>query len=236
MISELSREFLVRSYRSGALLLDGEYKLSSGVLSPVYFNGKQLIEFGSGLAWCEDFLLRFFREVGVFDGQNGDLDFSAIFVPAYGAIPHGILFALGLFKEYRRNVAWLFDRKEEKKHGEKGKYVGTAPRKGMRILVIEDVVTTGRTLRNRICELIRLEAEIAGVLALFNRQEFEFVPQAISVSENLEDYLGVPFFSVATMTDLMELLGELGREEQLDRILRYRERRRQEGEAFLLAS
>jgi len=198
MISELSREFLTRAHKYGALLLDGEYVLSSGVVSPVYFNGKKLIEGGSGLVWCEEFLFRFLKDSGTVVGQTGWLDFNAIFGPAYGAIPYSLLLSRKLYKKYGRDVHWLFDRKERKVHGEEGGYVGTAPCKGMRVLVVEDAVTSGRTLRVRIQEIVRLGAEISGVLVLFDRQEFDFLPQSACVSENLEEYLGVPVFSVAT--------------------------------------
>ena len=228
MTSELSREFLTRAHRCGALLLDGEYVLSSGVVSPVYFNGKKLIEGGSGLVWCEEFLFRFLKYSGIVVGQKEGLDFNAIFGPAYGAIPYSLLLPRMLYEKYGRDVHWLFDRKERKAHGEEGGYVGTAPHKGMRVLVVEDAVTSGRTLRVRIQEIVRLGAEISGVLVLFDRQEFDFLPQSACVSENLEEYLGVPVISVATMTDLMELLGELGQDERLERILKYRERRRRE--------
>lgn len=232
MISELSREFLARAHKYGALLLDGEYVLSSGVVSPVYFNGKKLIEGGSGLVWCEEFLFRFLKDSGIVVGQKEGLDFNAIFGPAYGAIPYSLLLPRMLYEKYGRDVQWLFDRKERKVHGEEGGYVGTTPRKGMRVLVVEDAVTSGRTLRVRIQEIVRFGVEISGVLVLFDRQEFEFL-QSACVSEDLEEYLGVPVISVATMTDLMEFLGELGQDERLERILKYREFRRREYERSL---
>lgn len=228
MISELSREFIVRAYQKGALLLDDDYELSSGVRTPVYFNGRRLFEGGSGLAWCENLLLHFLTENEIVNDQGSSWNFDAIYGPAYGAIPHPILLARKLFEKYNTDVAWFFDRKEEKRHGEGGRYVGVSSCGGKEVLVIEDAVTSGRTLRVRLDEIIRCGGKIAYVVVLFDREEYGFSLQSVSVSETLEEYLGAPVLSIATMTDLMLFLGELGRDDRLNKILQYREGRRRE--------
>lgn len=224
---ELSRDFLLYANEKGAFHFGGAYRLNSGDFSPYYFDGQAFFQRGSGLVRGSEILLRAVEDFGIVkeDGYN-PYGINAISAPAYGGIQLCLLLAEAFYRKWRLDIDWLYNRKEEKDHGAGGEFVGTVPRKGMRILLVEDAVTRGSATIDQIRRLKRCGAEIACILFLFNREESAF--SRGTVSDSLENYFGVPVFSVATVTDLMEFLSERGREKELNEILEYREKKREE--------
>ncbi len=189
--SELSREFIAFACELGVLRF-GEFKTKAGRLSPYFFNAG-LFNDGASLARLGDFYARRIMAAG--------LRFDVLFGPAYKGIPLAAATAMALASQ-GRNTAYAYNRKEAKDHGEGGTLVG-APLEG-RVLIIDDVITAGTSVRESM-ELIRAAgAKPAAVLIALDRQERG--QGELSAVQEVERNFGIPVVSVASLTDLIEYL------------------------------
>lgn len=125
------------------------------------------------------------------------------------------------------HVAYAYNRKEAKAHGEGGNLVG-APVKGKRVVIVDDVITAGTAVREA-AELIRQEGGVVvGVVVLLDRQERVNDEESRSALGVASEELGVPVRAVIQFSDLIEALQQ-GRipgagEDELRRMKEYRER------------
>lgn len=151
------------------------------------------------------------------------MDFDVLFGPAYKGIPLAVTTVVRLAElapDRFRDVSFSFDRKESKDHGEGGTLVG-APMKGMKVMIIDDVVTAGTAKREAI-NLIRAQGGIVvGIVVALDRMER--LPADTSKGEDDEDGVargsaigalrrefGVPIISVINLEDLIQGLKERG--------------------------
>lgn len=189
--SDLSREFIAFVCELGVLRF-GEFKTKAGRLSPYFFNAG-LFNDGTSLGRLSSFYAR--RIIAA------DIDFDVLFGPAYKGIPLAagaamVLAGLG------HNTPYAYNRKEAKDHGEGGTLVG-APIKG-RVLIIDDVISAGTSVRESV-ELIRnAGAEPAAVVIALDRQERG--QSELSAVQEVERNYGIPVFSIASLTDLIDYL------------------------------
>ncbi|MBI5898048.1 MAG: orotate phosphoribosyltransferase [Rhodocyclales bacterium] len=189
--SALSREFIAFACQLGVLRF-GEFKTKAGRLSPYFFNAG-LFNDGASLARLSDFYAKRISAAGV--------AFDVLFGPAYKGIPLAAGAAMAL-AGLGRNLPYAYNRKEAKNHGEGGSLVG-APLKG-RVLIIDDVISAGTSVRESV-ELIRAAgATPAGVLIALDRQERG--QGELSAVQEVERNYGIPVFSVASLTDLIDYL------------------------------
>jgi orotate phosphoribosyltransferase len=154
--------------------------------------------------------------------------FDLLFGPAYKGIPLAITTAIALHERHGRDVGFCFDRKEAKDHGEGGLLIGTRPKDGARVLIVEDVVTAGTAVRHSI-ELLRATAavEIVGLVVGVDRME-RGRGEKSALRELAEDF-GIDAFAIATIDDVVEELRgrevsgrKLIADETLARITAYR--------------
>src|SRR4029079_15878567 len=125
-----------------------------------------------------------------------------LFGPAYKGIPLASATAIAL-AELGHNLPWSFNRKEAKDHGEGGVVVG-APLRG-RVLIVDDVITAGTSVRASV-ELIRAHgANPAGVLIALDRMERG--QGSASAVQEVRALYGIPVVAIATLDDLMGFLG-----------------------------
>jgi orotate phosphoribosyltransferase len=122
--------------------------------------------------------------------------------PAYKGIPLAAATAIALADHHGRDVAFAYNRKEAKAHGEGGTMVG-APLRG-RVLVIDDVITAGTAVREVILMIQDAGAELAGVVIGLDRQERG--AGNLSAVQEVEQSQGVPVFSIITMGHLIAYL------------------------------
>ncbi len=189
--SALSREFIAFACELGVLRF-GEFKTKAGRLSPYFFNAG-LFNDGASLARLSAFYAKRMIAAGV--------DFDVLFGPAYKGIPLAAGAAMAL-AGLGRNLPYAYNRKEAKDHGEGGSLVG-APLEG-RVLIIDDVISAGTSVRESV-ELIRAAgATPAGVLIALDRQERG--QGELSAVQEVERNYGIPVFSVASLTDLIDYL------------------------------
>jgi orotate phosphoribosyltransferase len=208
LTSELSREFIAFACDLGVLRF-GEFKTKAGRLSPYFFNAG-LFNDGTSLARLSNFYARRILASG--------LQFDVLFGPAYKGIPLAAGAAMAL-AGLGRNTPYAYNRKEAKDHGERGTLVG-APLSG-RVLIIDDVISAGTSVRESV-ELIRAAgATPAAVLIALDRQERG--QSELSAVQEVEGNYGIPVLSVATLTDLINYLsGHPDLENKLAAVRAYR--------------
>jgi orotate phosphoribosyltransferase len=208
LTSELSREFIAFACDLGVLRF-GEFKTKAGRLSPYFFNAG-LFNDGASLARLSDFYARRILAANI--------QFDVLFGPAYKGIPLAAGAAMAL-AGLGRNTPYAYNRKEAKDHGEGGTLVG-APLAG-RVLIIDDVISAGTSVRESV-DLIRAAgATPAAVLIALDRQERG--QGDLSAVQEVERNYGIPVLSVATLTDLIDYLsGHPDLENKLAAVRAYR--------------
>ena len=125
-----------------------------------------------------------------------------LFGPAYKGIPLAAATAVALNEYHDRNVPYAFNRKEAKDHGEGGTIVG-APLYG-KVLVIDDVISAGTSVRESISIIRSAGAETAGVVIALDRQERG--SGELSAVQQVESEYGIPCTSIAGLYDLIRYL------------------------------
>ncbi len=167
----------------------GEFKTKAGRLSPYFFNAG-LFNDGNSLARLAEFYAK--------ATETGGIQFDMLFGPAYKGIPLVAAITMALAQR-GQNFPFAFNRKETKDHGEGGNIVG-APLKG-RVLIVDDVISAGTSVRESV-EIIRAAgATPAGVLIALDRQE-RGQGELSAVQEVQRDY-GIPVIAVAGLNDLL---------------------------------
>jgi len=170
----------------------GEFTTKAGRLSPYFFNAG-LFNDGQSLGRLSEFYAK--------AAEAGGVDFDMLFGPAYKGIPLVAAVAVALARR-GRNFPFAYNRKEAKDHGEGGSTVG-APLAG-RVLIVDDVISAGTSVRESV-DLIRAAgATPAGVLIALDRQE-RGRGELSAVQEVERDY-GIPVIAVASLRDLMGYL------------------------------
>jgi len=190
-MSNFSQDF-IRFAVQQKVLRFGEFQTKAGRLSPYFFN--------AGLFNDGDSL----RNLSQFYAQAilaSELPFDMLFGPAYKGIPLAAGTAIAL-AEQGRNVPYCYNRKEAKDHGEGGTMVG-APLQG-RVLIIDDVISAGTSVRESI-ELIRAAgAEPCGVVIALDRMERG--QGELSAVQEVERNYDIPVVSIAGVDDLLGYL------------------------------
>jgi orotate phosphoribosyltransferase len=205
------RDFLDLALRRQVLRF-GEFTLKSGRTSPYFFNAGL---FDSGAALLE--LGRAYAEAA----QRAGIAFDMLFGPAYKGIALAAAMAIALADRHARDVPVAFNRKEAKDHGEGGTLIG-APLRG-RVLIVDDVITAGTSVRESLALIRSHGAEAAGVLIALDRQERG--AGELSAADEVRSGLGLPVHAIATLDELLALTAERAELVQhRDSLLRYRAR------------
>ncbi len=204
----LSQDFIRFACARSALRF-GEFKTKAGRLSPYFFNAGSFND-GAALANLCDFYARAIVASG--------LAFDCLFGPAYKGIPLVAGTAIAL-AQAGRNLPFCFNRKEAKDHGEGGSVVG-APLVG-RVLIIDDVISAGTSVRESVDIIRTAGAQVAGVVIALDRMERG--TGELSAVQEVEASYAVPVISVACLDDLiayLEASPEL--QQNLGAVARYR--------------
>jgi len=178
----------------------GSFTLNSGRVSPYFFN---LGEVSEGAAFAQ--LGRAYADVISASG----IDFDVLFGPAYKGIPIAVATAIAL-SERGRNVGVAYNRKEAKDHGEGGMLVGAAVTG--RVLLIDDVLTSGKAIRSAVDLISYTDAEIVGAVIAMDREEY--LDESVSNGADrgatavaaLAQELHAPVISIANLSDLIAYL------------------------------
>ncbi len=208
---DYQREFLDFALEVGVLRF-GEFTLKSGRVSPYFFNAG-LFNTGASLAR----LGRFYAQAIVDSG----IEFDMLYGPAYKGIPLAAVTCVAMADHQGRDIPYAFNRKETKDHGEGGNTVGS-PLEG-RVLIIDDVITAGTSVRESVIIIRAHNATPAGVVIALDRQEKGRHER--SAIQEVEENYGMPVASIVRLEDLIEYLGEKPESaEALERVQAYRTR------------
>jgi orotate phosphoribosyltransferase len=173
----------------------GEFTLKSGRSSPYFFNsglfndGESLSRLGS-----------FYAEAVMMSCCTFDI----LYGPAYKGIPLACSLAIALNLEHKISVPYSFNRKEAKDHGEGGSILG-APLQG-RVLIIDDVITAGTSVRESVTIINNAGATPAGVVIALDRQEQGASNE--SAIQEIETLYDIPVISIISLELLIEYLSK----------------------------
>ncbi len=193
-MQDYQRDFLRFALDLGVLKF-GDFTLKSGRQSPYFFNAG-LFNTGSALARLGGFYAAAFQASG--------LACDVLYGPAYKGIPLAAATAIALANQHGRDLPYAFNRKESKDHGEGGIIVGH-PLRGQ-VLIIDDVITAGTSVRESIDIIQAQGARPAGVLIALDRQERG--QNESSAVQEVREHFGIPVVSIATLADLVAFLEE----------------------------
>ena len=207
-MSDFRKQFIAFCIDCGVLRF-GQFKTKAGRMSPYFFNAG-LFNDGAMLGRLGEFYAKAILAA--------DTPFDMLFGPAYKGIPLAASVAIALARA-GRNVPYSFNRKEAKDHGEGGRTIG-APLTG-RVLIVDDVISAGTSVRESV-ELIRgAGAEPAGVVIALDRME-RGTGERSAVQEVGEQY-GIRVVAVVTLTNLVEFLKrDADRHVELQAVAAYR--------------
>ena len=205
------KDFLTFAIEIGVLKF-GEFTLKSGRHSPYFFNSGL---FNSG---------RSLSSLGGFYAKTiiaSDIEFDMIYGPAYKGIPLASAMAIALANDYDRDVPYAFNRKEAKDHGEGGTIVG-APLQG-KVLIIDDVISAGTSVRESIDIIKAQGAQPAGVVIALDRQEVGKTDK--TAIQEVEKEFGIPVVSIVCLGNLINYLEQQANlQEYVTAIKSYREK------------
>ena len=189
MMNKLSQAFIAFSIDQQVLKF-GEFKTKAGRLSPYFFNAG-LFNDGMSLLKLGEFYAQSIKK--------SHIQFDMLFGPAYKGITLAASIAIALAKN-GHNVPYAYNRKEAKDHGEGGVIVG-APLRG-RVLIIDDVISAGTSVRESV-ELIKQQgATPCGVAIALDRQE-KGLSDLSAVQEVMQSNQ-IPVCAIANLSDLLD--------------------------------
>lgn len=207
-MQDYQRGFIDFAIAHNALLF-GEFKLKSGRISPYFFNSGK---FDSGAAIAG--LGRYYAAAIASSG----IGFDMLYGPAYKGIPLAVATVIALNDRHGVDVPYAFNRKEAKGHGEGGVIVGH-PLEG-RVLIIDDVISAGTSVRESVAIITEANAKVAGVAISLDRQERGL--DGRFAIEEVEMTYGIRVASIASLAVLIEYLASTpGMTTALERIRAY---------------
>lgn len=196
-MEQYKREFIQFMVDSDVLKF-GEFTLKSGRKSPFFMNagayvtGSQLMRLGEYYA----------KAIHAHYGE----DFDILFGPAYKGIPLSVATTIAFAKLYGKEIRYCSNRKEVKDHGDTGILLGSQIQDGDKVVIIEDVTTSGKSIEETF-PIIQAqgEVEIIGLMVSLNRMERGLSSNAGALDEIQEKY-GFPANAIVTMEDVVNCL------------------------------
>ena len=207
------REF-IKFLEGAGVLKFGDFTAKSGRKIPYFINAGD-IKTGEQISKLGEFYARAYLEkVG--------REPAVLYGPAYKGISIAVSSAVALAKE-GLDLPFFFNRKEAKDHGEGGVFVGYVPKAGEKIVIVEDVITTGTAIRESMEILSSLEGtEVIATFVMVDRKE-KGKGEKSAMAEVGEEF-GFPVYSVVDVYDIIEYLEEDEKNrENVERIKRYLE-------------
>jgi orotate phosphoribosyltransferase len=204
---DYQKDFIAYALTCGVLKF-GQFQLKSGRTSPYFFNtglfntGAQLGKLG-----------QFYAQALLHFGLQPDV----LYGPAYKGITLVSTTAIAYAQMTGNDIPFTFNRKEAKDHGEGGILVG-APLQG-KVLILDDVITAGTSVRESVNIIKQAQATPAGVLIALDRQEKG--QNSVSAIQEVGEQFAIPVFAIITLQNIIDYLGHHN-SDQLKPILEYR--------------
>jgi uridine monophosphate synthetase len=199
-VASAADEF-IRAAIAANVLTFGKFTLKSGRISPYFFNAG-LFRSGASIAALGRTYARTIRESGI--------EFDVLFGPAYKGIPLVTTAAVAL-SDLGIDVPFCYNRKEAKEHGEGGTMVG-ADVKGLRVLIVDDVISAGTAIGEAV-EIIKAAGGIpVGVVIGLDRQERGSGDSTQSAVQTVQATYGIPVRAVAALENLVAFIEQKAKE------------------------
>lgn len=186
-------EFMVESQ----VLKFGDFTLKSGRKSPFFMNAGAYVT-GTQLRKLGEFYAKAIHD-------NYGLDFDVLFGPAYKGIPLTVATSMAISELYGKDVRYCSNRKEVKDHGDTGILLGSKLSDGDRVVIIEDVTTSGKSIEETFPILkSQADVEIKGLIVSLNRMERGKGEK--SALEEIRELYGFPTAAIVSMQDVVDRL------------------------------
>ena len=186
-------EFMVESQ----VLKFGEFTLKSGRKSPFFMNAGAYVT-GSQLRRLGEYYAKAIHD-------NFGLDFDVLFGPAYKGIPLAVATAMAISELYGKDVRYCSNRQEEKDHGDAGILLGSKLKSGDRVVIIEDVTTSGKSIEETFPILkAQGDIQVKGLIVSLNRMERGKGEK--SALEEIRELYGFDTASIVDMAEVTEYL------------------------------
>lgn len=198
-MEQYKQEFIDFLIQENALKF-GDFTLKSGRKSPFFVN-MGAFQSGSSLVELGEYYARAIHD-------RYGLDFDVVFGPAYKGIPLAVATVMSISRLYGKNIRYCANRKEIKDHGDKGILLGSSLKDGDRVVIVEDVTTSGASMEESV-PILRTQAkvEIVGLMVSLNRMEVGKKENQSALDEIQETY-GFPACAIVTMEDVVDVLKE----------------------------
>ena len=191
------QEFIEFMVDSGVLKF-GEFTLKSGRKSPFFMNAGAYVT-GTQLRRLGEYSAKAIHE------NFGD-DFDVLFGPAYKGIPLSVATTIAYSALYGKEIRYCSNRKEVKDHGDVGILLGSKLKDGDRVVIIEDVTTSGKSIEETFPILMeQAKVEVKGLMVSLNRMEKGLGGKVSALAEIKEKY-GFQARAIVTMADVIEHL------------------------------
>ena len=209
------KEGFIRFMSECGVLKFGDFTLKSGRKAPYFINtgnyvtGRQISELGAYYADCI---------------ETNKIEADTLFGPAYKGIPLAAGAASALYGKYGRDVNFCFDRKEAKDHGEGGMFIGKKLTDGEKVVIIEDVMTSGKALREVLPKLREAaDVNVTGMVITVDRMEKALDSDMSAVQSAYKEF-GVKVYPIVTINDIIAAIegGVIGGREYLSAMKEYR--------------
>ena len=176
----------------------GDFTLKSGRKSPFFMNAGNYVT-GTQLMKLGEYYAKAIHD------NYGD-DFDVLFGPAYKGIPLSVAAAIAYAKLYGKEVRYCSNRKEAKDHGDAGILLGSRLQDGDRVVIIEDVTTSGKSIEETF-PILKAQADVrvAGLMVSLDRMEKGLASGESALMEIQKTY-GFPAGAIVTMQEVVEHL------------------------------
>ena len=175
----------------------GDFTLKSGRKSPFFMNAGAYVT-GGQLRKLGEYYARAIHD-------HYGLDFDVLFGPAYKGIPLSVATTMALNELYGAEIRYCSNRKEIKDHGDTGILLGSSLKDGDRVVIIEDVTTSGKSIEETF-PILKAQGDVAikGLMVSLNRMERGKGDK--SALEEITELYGIPANAIVTMADVVEQL------------------------------
>ena len=196
-MEQYKQEFIEFMLDCGVLKI-GDFTLKSGRKSPFFMNAGSYVT-GTQLRRLGQYYAKAIHD-------HYGLDFDVLFGPAYKGIPLGVATVMAISELYGKDVRYCSNRKEVKDHGDTGILLGSPLKDGDRVVIIEDVTTSGKSIEETFPILkAQADVEIIGLIVSLNRMEKGQVSDKSALMEIQERY-GFQTAAIVTMEDVVDCL------------------------------
>ena len=213
------QDFITFMVRSRALAF-GDFVTKSGRRTPFFINTGKYTTGGQLARLGEYYAQALISNVGN--------DFDVLFGPAYKGIPLVVSTAIALAEKHNRSIPCCFNRKELKDHGEGGSIIGHTILQGDRIVIIDDVVTAGTSVKESV-RLLTRTADVTFTALIVSVDRMERGATEKSALAEIREFLGMKTFAIVTLDEIVSFLFNkdidgsiIIDEEIMNRIDRYR--------------